>query len=393
MRPIRVRGKADVAATALVYAYLNRAVSLLEAGYASAADIDTAMRLGCGLPAGPFAMLAELGPAAARDTLAKLHAETNDPAYRPAALLTEFVQSGLSNWLGDSGRANRNGSPRPVDRIGVLGTGTMACGIAEIMVTAGIPTVVVGREAGRAQAATARVAESLSRCVARGRLTQRDQDEALALLGSSGDRAALREVDLVIEAVVEDVPVKRAVFARLGRICKPGAVLATATSSLAVTELAAASGRPSDVIGMHFFNPAPAMRLVEIGSTPATAADVRATARELCGRLGKTGIECADRTGFIVNYLLFAYLNRAIALLDDGADVTELDDAVRAGFGYPLGPFALLDVIGLDVSLAILRRLHRTFPEPDFLAAPRLEQLVAAGRLGRKSGGGFHPPR
>jgi 3-hydroxybutyryl-CoA dehydrogenase len=203
----------------------------------------------------------------------------------------------------------------------------------------------------------------------------------------------VHDADLVIEAVVEDLFVKRAMFAKLGRICRPGAVLATATSSLAVTELAAASGRPRDVLGMHFFNPAPAMRLVEISSTPATDVGVLGAAHALCARLGKTGVECADRTGFIVNYLLFPYLNRAIALLDDGVGMAELDTAVRDRFGYPLGPFALLDVIGLDVSLAIMRRLHDTFPEPDFLAAPRLSRLVAAGRLGRKSGGGFHPAR
>ncbi len=403
---VTIGQEADGAATALVFAYLNRAVALLDAGYAAPGDVDTAMRLGCGLPSGPFETLDLLGLDAAHDTLAGLYRDTGDPAFSPAPLLTELVRAGRLGRASGQGfhRYGEHETPadgpvepgpsRPVDRIGVLGTGTMARGIAEVTATAGIPTVVVGRDAGRAAAAVERISASLSRRVTKGRLSRADHDHAMGLLKTSGDRAAVCEADLVVEAVVEDLPVKRALFAELGRTCRPGAVLATTTSSLPVTGLAMAAGRPRDVLGLHFFNPAPAMRLVEVVRTPATAQDVLGTGRELCARLGKTGVECADRTGFIVNYLLFGYLNRAVALLDTGGvTVAEVDDAVRGAFGYPLGPFALLDVIGLDVSLAILRRLHLAFPEPDFLAAARLEQLVAAGRLGRKAaGGGFHPP-
>lgn len=390
-------------ATALVFASLNRAISLLATGYASAADIDTAMRLGCGLPHGPFAVLDAVGLGTAHDVLSGLHERTADPAFRPARLLTDIVHNGQFERGFEHVPTTPPAGPvpsRPVERVGVFGTGTMARGIAEVMVTRGLPTLLVSRDGDRAAQAVEQIGASLTRAAAKGRIREADRDRAIGLLECTSQATAVREADLVVEAVVEELPVKRALFAKLGRVCRPGTVLATGTSSLPVTECAAASARPLDVVGLHFFNPAPAMRLVELVHTPVTRPDVLGTARTLCARLGKTPVECADRTGFIVNYLLFAYLNRAIALLDtddtddtDSAAVTELDDAVCQAFGYPLGPFALLDLIGLDVSLAILRRLHHTFPEPDFAPAPRLERLVAAGRLGRKSGGGFHPAR
>jgi 3-hydroxybutyryl-CoA dehydrogenase len=386
--------EADGPATALVFASLNRALCLLASGYASAADIDTAMSLGCGLPQGPFAMLERVGFEAAHDILTGLYRKTGDPAFRPAPLLTNYHGSGPNPFS----TRRRQVPPDPllsrsIERAGVCGTGTMARGIAEVLVTAGISTVLVSRDAERAAGASERVAGSLAKAAAKGRMTEAERDHAVGLLDSSGEHAAVREADLVVDAVVEDLPVKRALFARLGRICRPGAILATTTSSLPLTECAEASRRPFDVVGLHFFNPAPAMRLVELVHLPVTRPEVLGTARSLCARLGKTTVECADRTGLIVNYLLLAYLNRAIGLLGEGADATTVDDAVRDEYGYPLGPFALLDLIGLDVSLATLRRLYHAFPEPDFLPDPELERLVAAGRLGRKTGYGFHPPR
>lgn len=377
---------AEGPAAALVFAYLNRAVALLETGYASAADIDTAMRLGCGLPSGPFAMIDMIGPDVVRDVLTGMHDLTGDPSFAPAPLLADRTRADQTPTVTPvAGMA----AARRIDLAGVVGTGTMARGIAEVAVTAGLPVVLVGRDRARAEQAVAKIAASMERSVGKGRMTEAERDRALGLLTPAGERGVLADVDLVVEAVVEDMAVKRELFADLGRICAPEAVLATTTSSLPVAECATASGRSRHVVGLHFFNPAPAMRLVEVARTDATSADVVATARALCTRLGKTGVECGDRTGFIVNYLLFAYLNRAVALLDDGADPETVDNAVTTEFGYPLGPFALLDVIGLDVSLAILRRLHLSFPEPDFLAAPRLTELVAEGRLGRKTGGGF----
>jgi 3-hydroxybutyryl-CoA dehydrogenase len=195
--------------------------------------------------------------------------------------------------------------------------------------------------------------------------------------------------DLVIEAVVEDLDVKRALFARLGAACKPGALLATTTSSLSVA-CAEASGRPSRVVGMHSFNPAPVMRLIELVRTEATSDETAATAQALCERLGKTTVNCSDRAGFIVNYLLFSYLGRAVNLLDRyDADIAGIDGAIEQGFGHPMGPFALLDAIGLEVSLAIQHKLYTEFGEPDFAPSHALEQLVAGGWLGWKNGKGL----
>jgi 3-hydroxybutyryl-CoA dehydrogenase len=195
---------------------------------------------------------------------------------------------------------------------------------------------------------------------------------------------------MVIEAVVEHLGVKQALFANLGEIVKPGAVLATTTSSLPVIECAKASERPADVVGLHFFNPAPVMKLVEVVSTIATAPDVAATAHAVCGELGKHAVSCTDRAGFIVNALLFPYLNDAVKMLEAHyATADDIDAAMKVGCGYPMGPFELLDVVGLDVSLAIERELYTEFREPGFAPAPLLEHLVTAGYLGRKTGRGF----
>jgi 3-hydroxybutyryl-CoA dehydrogenase len=200
----------------------------------------------------------------------------------------------------------------------------------------------------------------------------------------------LADVDLVIEAVAEELAVKQAVFAALDDVVKPGAILATTTSSLPVIECASVTSRPSDVVGLHFFNPAPVMKLVEVVSTIATAPDVVATAHGLCGAIGKHPVHCGDRAGFIVNALLFPYLNDAVKMLEAHyAQVADIDTAMKVGCGLPMGPFELLDVVGLDVSLAIERTLFNEFHEEGFAPAPLLEHLVTAGRLGRKTGKGF----
>jgi 3-hydroxybutyryl-CoA dehydrogenase len=254
---------------------------------------------------------------------------------------------------------------------------------------AGLPTVVVARGPGKVDRVIATVGKSVERAALKGRIGKQHAVQALDLLTTATDVDALDDCDLVIEAVAEDLAVKRPLFARLGVICKPDAVLATTTSSLSVAACAEAAGRPGDVIGMHFFNPARAMELVEIVHTPLNNPDVLATAHAVCTRLGKTGIRCADRPGFVVNFLLFPYLADAVKMLGRDMDITEVDDAVRLGFGYPMGPFTLLDTIGLDVSLAIMRLLYSAFGGA-FAPPPVLADMVALGRLGRKSGRGFH---
>ncbi|MEV3994011.1 3-hydroxyacyl-CoA dehydrogenase family protein [Streptomyces sp. NPDC049837] len=406
LTPVAVGARPAADATALVLAFLNRAVVLLDEGYATGRDIDTAMQLGCALPAGPLETLDRMGLDTAHAQLTDLWLRTGDTAFEPAPLLSRMVAAGrLGRKTGEGfhtydetgalradGQAAGRGEPaaRAVRRVGVLGSGAMARGIAEVTATAGYPTVLVARSAGKAEEALEAIGGSLTRAVRRGKVTAEAKAAALDVLTGAHDMAALAGCDLVIEAVAEDLDVKRARFAALGEVCAPGTVLATTTSSLSVAACAEASGRPADVVGIHFFNPAPVMQLVELVRTDTVDHEVLATARAFCRALGKTAVECPDRTGFIVNSLLFPYLGAALALLErHDVDIEETDDAIRHGFGFPMGPFALLDTIGLDVSLAIQHRLYERFRTPEYQPSPALEELVAAGLLGRKNGRGL----
>jgi 3-hydroxybutyryl-CoA dehydrogenase len=396
---------------ALLMGYLNSAVTMYERRYASRDDIDAAMVLGCGLPMGPLAQLDAVGLDAAYDALLALYERTGDQHYAPASLLGHMVAAGLLGRKCGRGfyvYANAGGAgtlpgaaepadgratdvqTRPVRRIGVIGSGTMAAGIAEVCARAGYPTTLVGRTNVRAKEAIAAVGRSLDRSVRRGRLTAEDLAASMEQLTGAAQYEGVADCDLVIEAVVEDLDVKRGVFAELDRVCQPGAVLTTGTSSLPVIECAMATGRPADVAGMHFFNPAPTMRLIELTRTVLTCDEAAETARSTAAALGKHPVACADRTGFIVNALLFPYLNRAVTMLDENyATADDIDTVMTKGWGFPMGPLRLLDVVGLDVSLAIQRRLHEDFREPGLTPARYLSHLAEAGHLGRKTGRGF----
>ncbi|MFD0397634.1 3-hydroxyacyl-CoA dehydrogenase family protein [Kitasatospora sp. NPDC059811] len=406
--PVAAGDRAGFVVNGLLFAYLNQAAAMYESKYASREDIDAAMRLGCGLPMGPLALLDLIGVDTARTVLEAMYEQSRDRLHAPAPILGQLVAAGL---LGrKSGRGfytyEAPGSSRAVDAatgparaavagrevrtVGVCGSGTMATGIAEVFAKAGRPVLLAARSQEKADRAKAQLAKSLARAVDRGRLSAQARDAALALVTPVGQYAELADVDLVIEAVAEDLTVKRELFAALDKIVRPGAVLATTTSSLPVISCATATSRPQDVIGMHFFNPAPAMKLVEVVSTVLTAPDVTATVLELTAAVRKHPVECGDRAGFIVNALLFPYLNDAVRMLQEHyATVDDIDTAMKLGCGYPMGPFELLDVVGLDVSLTIEQVLHQEFREPGLAAAPLLEHLVAAGCLGRKTGRGF----
>ncbi|NUR58021.1 MAG: 3-hydroxyacyl-CoA dehydrogenase family protein [Catenulispora sp.] len=418
---VRRLGKDDVTcgdragfiANALLFGYLNHAVSLYEQKYATREDIDTAMKLGCGLPMGPLALLDLIGVDTAYEILDTMYRQSRDRLHAPAPILKQMATAGLlgrktgrgfytyesadspvvvaDEQSPDAGGGPRHSAPpRTVTRIGVVGSGTMASGIAEVCVKAGYETVLIARSSAKIDAAKAAVARSLEKAVQRGKLSEEKRDAALLLLHGTIDLGSLAECDLVIEAVVEDLEVKRALFADFDKFGKPGAILATTTSSLPVIECAMATGRPADVVGVHFFNPAPVMKLVEVVRTVKTADDVVATVHAVCRRLGKVAVDCGDRAGFIVNALLFPYLNDAVRMLEAHyATADDIDTAMKRGCGYPMGPFELLDVVGLDVSLAIQRVLYQEFREPGFAPAPLLEHLVTAGYLGRKAGRGF----
>jgi 3-hydroxybutyryl-CoA dehydrogenase len=376
---------------ALVLPYLNHAVRMYEASYASAADIDAGMRFGCGYPKGPLAVIDELGAATVRDQLAARYAETGDHLHQPADLVEKLATEGRT--FAEEAAGSEGSAPeirREIATVGVVGTGTMASGIAQVFAQAGYDVVVVGRGDDKVAGVASFIDKGLCKLVEKGRIDETAKDETLGRVTCSTSREDLADVDIVVEAIAEDLAIKTDLYEDLDRICKPGAILATTTSSLPITKLGEATSRPGDVIGMHFFNPATVMKLVEVVTTDATAVDVNETVLALCAEVGKVAVSCADRSGFIVNCLLFPYLNDAVKLHESGVDIDTIDAAVKEQAGLPMGPFQLLDVVGNDVSLAIQRELYAEFGEPGFAPAALLEQKVAAGELGRKTGKGFY---
>ena len=275
--------------------------------------------------------------------------------------------------------------------VGVVGTGAMASGIAEVIARAGNEVVLRGRSESAIKKAKGAVEQSLEKAVGKGKLEQSDADDVLDRITTTLDFEDLAECDFVVEAVAEDLEVKSSIFKELDRATKPDAILATTTSSLSVVDLAAATGRPDKVIGLHFFNPAVVMKLVEVVRTVATADDIEQRCLAWVQSLGKRPVRCRDRAGFIVNFLLFPYLNSAVHMHEEGYGTpADIDAAMKLGCGHPMGPFELIDIVGLDVTFAILDSLHEEFRERRYAPAPLLEHMVRAGYLGRKSGRGFY---
>lgn len=381
---------ADIART-LLLPYLNHAATMYESGYATHDDIDAAMRFGCGYPIGPLALIDALGPQIVATGLEKLYAETGDELHQPVSILTQMAAD--ETTFAEAVGADEADSPQlrhDIETVGVVGTGTMASGIVEVFAKAGYDVVYVGRSADKVDGVRTHITKSLDKAIARGKLDEDGKSAVLARLSGSTEREALAGADIIVEAIAEDLEVKLELFRDLDRIAKPGAILATTTSSLSISACAAATSRPQDVIGMHFFNPAPVMKLVEVVTADETTPEVAETVRALCLSTGKHPVSCGDRAGFIVNALLFPYLNDAVKLHEsDGDSLTEIDDAMK-GTKLPMGPFELLDVVGNDVSLAIQESLVSTFGHAGWLPAPTLQRLVADGKLGRKTGAGFH---
>jgi 3-hydroxybutyryl-CoA dehydrogenase len=278
-----------------------------------------------------------------------------------------------------------------IKRVGILGSGIMGSGLAEVAARAGYEVVVRSRTQSSADAMVTAIDKGLVKAIERGRATE---DERFAILGritATDHLGGMADCDLVIESVVEDLAVKKALFAELEQIVKPGGILATNTSTLPVVELAMVTDRPELVCGIHFFNPAPAMKLVEVIRPITASDDTIATALAFATSCGKDAVEVQDRAGFIVNALLFPYLNNAVRMWEQGtASMESIDTAMKGGCNFPMGPFALLDLVGLDTSLAILDALYAEFRDANYAAVPTLRRMVAAGHLGRKAKRGFY---
>lgn len=382
--------EAGAIARTLLFPYLNHAATMFAAGYATAADIDAAMRFGCGYPIGPLALVDALGAKTVVDGLEAQFAASGDPLHDASPKLRELADAGQSFSGSGDAAISAPEIKRPVNTVGVVGTGTMASGIVQVFAQAGYAVVYVGRSQEKLDGVVGYITKNLDRALAKGRLDEEGKATILGRLTGATEREALADVDLVVEAIAEDLDIKLQLFSDLDRICKPGAILATTTSSLSIKSCADATSRPADVIGMHFFNPAPVMKLVEVVTTEDTAADVDETVRALCLATGRHPVSCGDRAGFIVNALLFPYLNDAIKLQESGAASMEQIDTAMKGTKLPMGPFELLDVVGNDVSLAIQQTLVETFGHEGWQPAESLKQVVADGKLGRKTKVGFH---
>ena len=276
-------------------------------------------------------------------------------------------------------------------KIGVLGTGTMGAGIIQVLAQNGYEVVLRARRQTSVDGGIAKVTKAFDKMVAKEKMTAEQKDEIMSRIEGSTDISIVKDADLIIEAATEDMEAKKALFAELNELVKPECILATNTSSLSITEIAAASGRPDKVIGMHFFNPVPMMKLVEIIKGLTTSEETKNTIVELTQAIGKTPVEVEEAPGFVVNRILVPMINEAAFVYSEGlASAEDIDTAMKLGANHPMGPLALGDLVGLDIALAVMETFYKEFADSKYRPAPILKKMVRAGHLGMKTGKGFY---
>ena len=285
----------------------------------------------------------------------------------------------------------RLGQDMSIQRMAVLGAGQMGNGITQVAACAGIEVVMIDIQQEYVDKGIATIEKSLSKLVSKERMSQEDADSARARITTATDRSACSDVDLVVEAVPEILDLKLSIFSELDSICKDDCILATNTSSISISEIAAATSRPDKVIGMHFMNPVPIMKLVEVINGKETSNDVTSTVLDAAERMGKIPLMCNDSPGFVSNRILCPMINEAILTLQEGvAEPEAIDGIMKLGMNHPIGPLALSDLIGNDTVLHIMNVLHEGMGDDKYAPAPLLIEMVESGKLGRKSGQGFY---
>ena len=276
-------------------------------------------------------------------------------------------------------------------KIGVLGTGTMGAGIIQVLAQSGYEVVLRARRQTSVDKGIATIVKNLDKLIKKEKITEADKNDILGRIHGSTEIEIVKDADLIIEAATENMEAKKALFKELDELCKPETIIATNTSALSITEIAAVTGRPDKIIGMHFFNPVPAMKLVEIVKGLTTSEETRKAIIDLTKALNKTPVDVAEAPGFVVNRILIPMVNEGIGILADGvADVEGIDTAMKLGANHPMWPLALGDLIGLDVCLAIMETLYTEFGDTKYRPHPLLRKMVRAGKLGRKTGAGFY---
>ncbi len=413
--PVRVKDSPGFILNLFLVPFQNDCIRLVETGYATAQDIDTAIRLGLGQKIGPMRLLDIEGLDVFWSVARSLYGQLQDPRFFPPPLVEKMIDAGhLGTKAGRGFYAYKKAGvfgvaePEPGDtapretgageasaeavkKVGVLGLGTMGSGIAQVCATAGLEVFGVEMEESALEAGMGRVRKNLEGAVKRGKMEEEEKAEILSRIQGSTALRSLADCDLVIEAVVENLEVKLALFRELDARVKKEARFASNTSCLSVSAMAAQTTRPECTLGLHFFNPPYAMRLVEAVEAVQTSPETAEFGLAFCRRIGKTPVPVKDRPGFLVNRLLVPYLNQAVQAFDDGlASREDMDKAVHMALGHPMGPLTLLDLIGLDVQEFVSLSMANELGEGRFGPPPLLCRLTAAGWLGRKTGKGFY---